>query len=85
VFDKSRRFEWGFVAWLVGVIASSPFWTSPLYTGPIAAAHPGWGDLSMYVAAVIAIVMYFATFRLPSLAGFTLQRGHTKIPPPEPK
>lgn len=73
IFDTSRKFEWGFVAWLAGVIGSSPLWVSPLYTGPLARAYPGMGDLSMYAAAAIAIaaaaVVYFVCLALPPLAG----------------
>lgn len=68
VFDTSRKFEWGFVAWLAGVIGSSPLWISPLYTGPLARAYPQMGDLSMYVGVLLAAVVYFALLPLPSLA-----------------
>lgn len=68
LFDKSRRFEWGFVAWLAGVVGSSPFWVSSLYTGPVAAANPEWGDLSFYVGIVVAVIAYFITYRLPRLS-----------------
>ncbi|MDQ0260581.1 NCS1 family nucleobase:cation symporter-1 [Sinomonas atrocyanea] len=69
LFDKKRKFEWGFVAWAVGVIASSPFWMSSIYTGPIAKALPGIGDLSYYVGALVAALVYFATYRLKRLSG----------------
>lgn len=69
LFDKSRKFEWGFVAWAVGVAASSPFWMSSIYTGPIAAAFPQIGDLSYYVGAAVAAGVYFATRHLPRLSG----------------
>lgn len=68
LFDKSRKFEWGFVAWAAGVLGSTPFWISAVYTGPIAAAHPGLGDLTFYVGAAIAALVYLATFRLPRLS-----------------
>ena len=68
LYDKSRRVEWGFVAWLAGVVGSMPFWVSSLYTGPVAAAFPQLGDLTFYVGAAIAVIVYFATFRLPRLA-----------------
>ncbi|NVM98222.1 cytosine permease [Arthrobacter sp. SDTb3-6] len=69
LFDKSRKFEWGFVAWAAGVLGSVPFWVSSLYTGPVAAAIPDAGDLSMFVAAAVAAVVYFATYRLRPLSG----------------
>lgn len=61
LYDKRRRFEWGFVAWLVGFFGSSPFWISAVFTGPIAAANPQIGDLSFYVGAILAAVAYFLT------------------------
>ncbi|EMY33155.1 cytosine/purines uracil thiamine allantoin permease [Arthrobacter crystallopoietes BAB-32] len=68
LYDKSRKFEWGFVAWAAGVVGSSPFWISAVYTGPIAAAFPQIGDLSFYVGALIAALVYLATYKLPRLS-----------------
>ncbi|MBM6622084.1 cytosine permease [Micrococcaceae bacterium RIT802] len=68
LFDKSRKFEWGFVAWAAGVLGSTPFWISAVYTGPIAAANPQLGDLTFYVGAAIAVIVYLATYRLPRLS-----------------
>ncbi|MEB3967143.1 cytosine permease [Streptomyces kunmingensis] len=67
LYDRSRVVNWGLVAWAGGVAASVPFWQSSIYTGPFAAAHPGAGDLSMYVAAVTAVVLYLLTYRLKPL------------------
>jgi NCS1 nucleoside transporter family len=67
LYDTGRVLNWGFVAWTFGVLASVPFWQSKLYTGPIAAAHPGWGDVSMFVAAAGAAVVYLLTYRLKVL------------------
>jgi purine-cytosine permease-like protein len=67
LYDTSRVLNWGFVAWAFGVLVSIPFWQSKLYTGPIAAAHPGWGDVSMFVAAAGAAVVYLLTYRLKVL------------------
>lgn len=66
LFDKTRILEWGFVAWLAGVLGSMPFWQSSLYTGPLA-DDLGGGDVSMYVAFAVAVVVYLATFRLAPL------------------
>ncbi len=46
--------EWGFVAWLAGVLASVPFWQSSIYTGSLANSFGG-GDVSMYVGFVVAM------------------------------
>ncbi len=43
LYDSSRILEWGFVAWLVGAVASIPFWQLSFYTGPVSVAHPEWG------------------------------------------
>ncbi|MFJ8602360.1 purine-cytosine permease family protein [Streptomyces shenzhenensis] len=67
LYDRSRVLGWGFAAWTGGVAVSVPFWQSDLYTGPFAAAHPGAGDLSMFVAAGAGAVLYLLTNRLPPL------------------
>ncbi|MFJ8748371.1 purine-cytosine permease family protein [Streptomyces sp. NPDC102441] len=67
LYDRSRVLGWGLVAWAGGVAASVPFWQSTLYTGPFAAAHPGAGDLSMFVAAGAAVVLYLLTYRMKPL------------------
>lgn len=68
LFDKTRKVEWGFIAWAAGVLGSIPFWISAVYTGPIAAANPQLGDLTFYVGAAIAAIVYLATYRLPRLS-----------------
>ncbi|MFD7292081.1 purine-cytosine permease family protein [Streptomyces sp. NPDC059897] len=67
LYDRSRVIDWGLVAWAAGVAASVPFWVSDIYTGAFAAAHPGAGDLSMLVAAAVAVVVYLFTYRLKPL------------------
>ncbi|MEU6841692.1 cytosine permease [Streptomyces sp. NPDC046716] len=67
LYDRSRVLDWGLVAWAGGVVASVPFWQSSLYTGAFAAAHPGAGDLSMFVAAAVAVVLYLLTYRRKAL------------------
>ncbi len=67
LYDSSRVVEWGFVAWLIGAIASVPFWQLSFFVGPVAAAHPEWGDLSYFVGFAVAAVAFVATYRLPPL------------------
>ncbi|MFJ7240873.1 purine-cytosine permease family protein [Streptomyces olivaceus] len=67
LYDRSRIVDWGLVAWAGGVAASAPFWQSNLWTGPFARAYPGAGDLSMFVAAGVAAVLYLLTYRLKPL------------------
>ncbi|GAB7068511.1 cytosine permease [Mycobacterium hodleri] len=67
LYDSSRILEWGFVAWLVGAVASIPFWQLSFYTGPVSVAHPEWGDLTYFVGFAVAAVAFVATYRLPPL------------------
>lgn len=71
LFDKRRAFEWGFFAWVIGCAASSPFWVWTRWTGPIATAHPEWGDLSHYVGAAVAAIAYLAFLKLRPLSRTT--------------
>lgn len=49
----------GFVAWVVGIAASVPFFNQyPLFVGAFAAAHPAFGDISFAVSAVVAAIAY---------------------------
>jgi NCS1 family nucleobase:cation symporter-1 len=67
LYDSSRVLEWGFVAWLLGALASALFWNLSFFVGPIAQARPEWGDLSYFVGFGVASVVYMATYRLPPL------------------
>ncbi|KAA0092655.1 cytosine permease [Mycolicibacterium sp. P1-18] len=67
LYDTTRILEWGFVAWLVGAVASVPFWQLSFYTGPVSVAHPEWGDLTYFVGFAVAAVAFVATYRLPPL------------------
>jgi NCS1 nucleoside transporter family len=67
LYDSRRILEWGFVAWVVGTLASVLFWNLSIFVGPIAAAHPEWGDLSYFVGFGVAAVVYLLTYRLPPL------------------
>lgn len=66
LYDKRRILEWGFIAWLAGVLGSALFWQSTVFTGPLANSVGG-GDVSMYVGFVVACVAYVATYRLKPL------------------
>ena len=51
----------GFVAWIVGIAASVPFFNQyPLFVGSFAATHPGFGDISFAVSAVVAAFVFLA-------------------------
>jgi purine-cytosine permease-like protein len=66
LYDKDRAFRPGFFAWIIGVIAAIPFWTSTLYTGMVATDHPEWGDLTYAVAAIATVVAYLVLTRSKS-------------------
>ncbi|WP_433466352.1 purine-cytosine permease family protein [Spirillospora sp. CA-128828] len=81
LYDRSRTVEWGFLAWFIGCAASLPFWTSNAWTGPIAHAHPGLGDVSYYIGGAAAAVVYLLTYRLSPLSGSLRRHGrHTGQP-----
>ncbi len=67
LYDPRRVLEWGFVAWLIGALASVPFWQLSFYTGPIATAHPEWGDLSYFVGFAVGAAAFALLYRLPPL------------------
>ncbi|WP_288005762.1 cytosine permease [Acidiphilium sp.] len=51
----------GFVAWIIGIAASVPFFNQyPLFVGAFAAAHPGLGDISFLISALVAGIAYLA-------------------------
>jgi NCS1 family nucleobase:cation symporter-1 len=67
LYDSRRILEWGFVAWLIGVAASMPFWQLAFFTGPIAAKHPEWGDLSYVIGFVVGGLAFVVLNRFPPL------------------
>ena len=82
LFDESRRLEFGFTAWVVGVAASVPFWMWKHYVGPVASAHPAWGDLSYYVGGAVTAVVWVALWRAPALARLLTVRSSTPVSQP---
>lgn len=54
--DPQRVPRWrsGAIAWLIGLVASVPFWNQAWFTGPVASAYPQFGDLSYYVGFLCA-------------------------------
>jgi NCS1 family nucleobase:cation symporter-1 len=59
-YDRSKGFGPGFWAFLIGIAVSIPFFNQSIYTGPIASAYPGLGDISYYVSFIVAAVIYLA-------------------------
>ncbi|GAA1810128.1 hypothetical protein HC028_18970 [Planosporangium flavigriseum] len=64
LYDRTRTSSWGLLAWVGACLISVPFWSWKHYTGPIAAAHREWGDLTYLVGAVAGGVLYLAIHRL---------------------
>ncbi|MFE2040501.1 purine-cytosine permease family protein [Streptomyces sp. NPDC059477] len=59
LYDRSRRFGPGLIAWVVGFAAAIPFMNqADIYIGPFAKAYPGAGDLTSLVGAVVAALVY---------------------------
>ncbi|MEU7145094.1 cytosine permease [Nocardia sp. NPDC046473] len=67
LYDESRILDWGFVAWIVGVIVSIPFWNLSFFHGWVTERHPEWGDLTYFVGFATATVVYLISYRLPLL------------------
>ncbi len=62
--QRSPRWRPGFVAWIVGLLASAPFWNQAWLAGPIARAYPQLGDLSYYVGFLTAAAAMALLLRL---------------------
>jgi NCS1 family nucleobase:cation symporter-1 len=59
----------GFVAWIIGIAASVPFFNQyPLFVGTFANAYPSFGDISFAVGAIVATIAYFALTTAPATA-----------------
>lgn len=76
LFNTRRGIEWGFVAWVVGCAFSSLFWTSTLWTGPLAETFEASGDVSFIAGIIAATIAYLALRPLRSLS--SLLRGEEK-------
>ncbi|WP_024801467.1 cytosine permease [Nocardia sp. BMG51109] len=48
-YDKGRRVRAGLAAWVFGLVVSVPFMNQSLFTGPLANAVPGLGDIAAAV------------------------------------
>lgn len=79
LFDTSRKVEWGFVAWVIGCLFSSLFWTSTLWTGPFANMFSAAGDVSFIAGALAATVAYLILSRLRPLSPGKTAVSNTKV------
>lgn len=72
LYDESRRVGMGLPALLIGIAASVPFMSSGIFTGFVAQANPGLGDVTAAVGALVAAAAYALlaqTRRQRALAG----------------
>ncbi|MEO7006195.1 MAG: cytosine permease [Microbacteriaceae bacterium] len=58
LYDESRQVGVGLPALLIGIAASVPFMSSTIFTGFVAQANPGLGDITAAVGAAVAAVAY---------------------------
>lgn len=71
LFDRSRKIEWGFIAWILGCLASMLFWDTTLLRGPLAEVTGQLGDIAFVVGAVVAAAAYLGLSRLKPLSAGT--------------
>jgi len=66
VFYDTGWANWkGFVAMLLGIIATIPFWDQqPPFLGWVPTNYPQFGDLSFFAGAIVATVVYLVLYRL---------------------
>ncbi len=57
-YEGAKSFRFGFFAFLIGFLVSIFFFNQQLFTGPIAHAFPGIGDISYYVSFIVAAIVY---------------------------
>lgn len=67
LFDKQRTIEWGFVAWVLGCLFSSLFWSSSLWKGPFAGTFAQYGDVSYMAGVLASCIAYLVLRAAPSL------------------
>jgi NCS1 family nucleobase:cation symporter-1 len=58
LYDQTSTVRVGLVAWLLGLAASVPFMNQTWYVGPVPTAYPQLGDVSYFVAFVVAGVVF---------------------------
>jgi NCS1 family nucleobase:cation symporter-1 len=66
VFYDTGWANWkGFIAMLLGIIATIPFWDQqPPFLGWVPTNYPQFGDLSFFAGAIVATVVYLVLYRL---------------------
>ncbi len=62
--EKPQAFRRGAAAWILGLLASVPFWNQTWFIGPMPRAFPHIGDLSYYVGFLVAALLTFTFERI---------------------
>lgn len=79
LFDRSRKVEWGFFAWLIGCLSSMLFWSTDLFTGPLAEITAEAGDIAFVVGGVTSALAYGIFRQLQPLSpGTAVPTSQTK-------
>lgn len=68
LYDRRRKVEWGFIAWVIGCLASMLFWNTTLFVGPLAEAFAAVGDSAFIAGALGGVIAYLLLYRLPPLS-----------------
>lgn len=66
LYNQTSGIRAGAIAWIIGLAVSVPFWNQSWYVGPIPTNWPQVGDLSYFVAFIVAGVVYLALGRAHS-------------------
>ncbi|MQY31354.1 purine-cytosine permease family protein [Nocardia aurantia] len=62
-YDKTRRVRPGLIAWIAGVAVSIPFMSQSMFTGPVAHAIPGLGDITAAIGFLGGALACWTLFR----------------------
>ena len=79
LFDKQQSIQWGFVAMVLGWIASFFFWNTALVQGPFSSVAENVGDIAYYVGAIVALLAFLSMRNLTPLP--ELIRGRRSAQP----
>ena len=65
-YDTTHRNWKGFIAMLLGIVATYPFWDQgdPIPLGWVPKNYPQLGDLSFFAGAIVATVVYLVLFQI---------------------
>ncbi|GAA4118680.1 cytosine permease [Enteractinococcus coprophilus] len=80
LFDRSRKIEWGFIAWAIGCGASMLFWNTELFTGPLANISSAAGDIAFFIGGIASAISYLIFRSFKPLAAGTASPQKTHLP-----